>query len=138
MDRLKLKAELIRDEGNRLEAYRDSVGLWTIGVGHCLGVQRRMDRINHDESDALLDMDIRDAEARVNKMGLGLDDVRQRALINMSFNLGDRLLAFKKLIEALKTKDWQTAAAEAKSSKWYKQVGPRAERIAALLEKGEE
>jgi len=28
------KAVLIAREGRRLHAYRDSVGIWTIGIGH--------------------------------------------------------------------------------------------------------
>lgn len=142
MDRLTLKAELVRDEciGGKpaLEAYRDSIGLWTIGVGHCLGIHKRMEQITPEESDAFLDMDIRVAEARINKLALDLDDVRQRALINMSFNLGDRLLEFSKLIAALKAKDWEEAAAQALASKWATQVGKRADRIAALIKKGAE
>lgn len=33
-----IRAQLARDEGCVLVPYRDSKGLWTVGIGHCLGV----------------------------------------------------------------------------------------------------
>ena len=32
----KLRRDLVRDEGKRLRPYRDSLGNWTVGVGHLL------------------------------------------------------------------------------------------------------
>jgi len=58
MDRKVLKAELVRDEGLKLVSYRDTVGLWTIGVGHLLGTQRRMTEITNAEAMALLEAEI--------------------------------------------------------------------------------
>lgn len=139
-DRAALIAELIRDEGERLSAYRDSVGLWTIGVGHLLGADARMQRISQAESRALLEADI-DAAGRVLD-GLvedwdGLDDIRQRVLLNMAFNLGGRLGAFSRFLEAVHKRQWSRAAAEMLDSRWARQVGERAQRLASMMRTGE-
>ncbi len=130
----RLREELIRDEGLRLESYQDTVGLWTIGVGHLLGPERRMLRITPAEADALLTADIdaaSDLAARL--VGVPLDDVRERAIINMSFNLGPRLDQFKKFLAAVNARDWETAAKEMMDSKWARQVGKRAERLRDMI-----
>jgi lysozyme len=136
-----LKDELVRDEGLRLVSYRDSVGLWTIGVGHLLGEKQRMTEITKDEAMALLNIDMDLAELRVVKLlgfvGFGLlGEVRQRALVNMAFNLGGRLAGFKKFIAAVNTRDWATAGREMADSQWAKQVGDRAVRLRQMIETG--
>jgi lysozyme len=141
MDRSKLKQELIRDEGIRLCAYQDSVGLWTIGVGHLLGTEKRMLRITPSEAEALLDMDIDAAIARVVRLGVtplspSTADPRYRVLVNMSFNLGDRLNGFRKFLAAFRDANWAEAAEEMMSSKWAAQVGPRAERLRDMVLNG--
>lgn len=142
MDREKLKQELARDEGVRLEAYEDSVGIWTIGVGHMLGADQRMTRITPLECAALFDMDIDEAVARVvviisSQIALYPEnDVRLRALVNMSFNLGNRLLGFKKFLAAYNAQDWKTAAKEMMDSKWAQQVGERAVRLRNMILNG--
>jgi lysozyme len=140
MDRAKLRAELIRDEGMRLEAYQDSVGLWTIGVGHLLGTEKRMTRISPDECDALLNVDIdwaiRTAERFVIELPLwpyGHNESRARALVNMAFNLGPRLGQFKKFLGSVNGGNWETAAVQMMQSKWAKQVGARAERLRDMI-----
>jgi len=55
----------------------------------------------------------------------------------MCFNLGwPRLSRFEKMLEALKAKDFDTAATEALDSKWADQVGDRAKRIAEVFRGG--
>ncbi len=140
-----LKQELIRDEGLRLDAYKDSVGLYTIGVGHLLGDSMRMEKITNYEAMALLEADIHVAWDLVDHLlgrtvfadpDEGPNWVRERALINMAFNLGNRLAGFKKFIAAVKAQDWDTAAAEMLNSKWATQVGDRAGRLAFMIRTG--
>ena len=58
---------------------------------------------------------------------------QRRGLMNMAFNLGlPRLQKFEKMLLALRLGDGERAALEALDSKWAKQVGKRAWRIAAL------
>jgi len=53
----------------------------------------------------------------------------------MMFNLGrPRLSKFKKMTAALEMGDWKTAAIEGRDSRWYNQVGNRAERLMTRME----
>jgi len=153
MDRNLLRTELLRDEGLRLTAYRDSLGFSTIGVGHLLGSMLnrehpRMSEITHQEAMALLEADIREAEdTLVEWLGeifvLSLDEgdpkdqVRYRALVNMCFNLGNKVQQFRNTAAFLQKRDWRTAADNMLLSRWALQVGDRAKRIAHMVETGE-
>jgi len=65
-----------------------------------------------------------------------LDEVRCRALMNMSFMGVARLLTFHKMLAALQTQRWADASREALDSKWAGQVGDRAKRIARMFASG--
>ena len=68
-----------------------------------------------------------------------LDEPRGRALCNMCFNLGlPRLLKFERMLGALKRGDFEAAASEALDSRWARQVGDRAKRIAYTFKTGED
>lgn len=131
-----LQAELARDEGERLKPYRDSVGKLSIGIG------RNLDDvgISHDEAVALLSNDIVSAELWLDRnlpwWGM-LDDVRQRVLLNMVFNMRNKLLAFKKFLDAARGGRWQDAHDEMLDSLWARQVGVRAQRLAYMMLTGE-
>lgn len=138
MDRKKLRDELIRDEGRVLTSYQDSSEerLWTVGIGHLLGPTRRVITITDAECEAWFDHDAGAAEIVARSLAPGFDllsDARQRALVNMAFNLGGRLAGFKRFLTALNAQNWQQAALEMADSKWAKQVGARAERIQAMI-----
>lgn len=65
-----------------------------------------------------------------------LDCKRRRAIIDMAFNLGvGGLLTFRKMLAALRARDYEGAAAEALDSAWARQVGQRAHEVAELLRK---
>lgn len=67
-----------------------------------------------------------------------LNGPRQAALVEAGFNLGiSGLLGFERMLAALKHGQWSLAEREALDSKWAKQVGPRARRIAHQLRSGE-
>jgi lysozyme len=97
--------------------------------------------ISEDEAKMLLRNDIADilATLRTNIVGWSeLGEARQRALCNLGFNMGwTRLSRFKKMRAALESGDYELAADEALNSRWAKQVGARAQRVAALLRQGE-
>lgn len=132
-----LREQLLRDEGLRLKPYKDSVGKLTIGCG------RNLDDVGLSltEAEYLLDNDIVRAAAAVLAhipWTHTLDEVRRAALTNMCFNLGVKgLLGFKKSLAAMERGDWRTAAVEMLDSKWAKQVGVRAERLAKQIATGE-
>lgn len=140
-DRTKLKQDLIRDEGLRLESYKDSVGLWTIGVGHLLGPEQRMLKLNNIEAMALLDSDIVTAEHVLDgwiPLWANLDEVRQRALLNMCFNLGNRVLQFVNTREGIIRQDWMFVSTNMLKSKWAQQVGARADRLSRMMALGKD
>ena len=136
INREQLKKELLRDEGMRLTSYQDTVGLWTIGVGHLLGKERRMTSITLAECNALFDVDIDEAERVVVELipefaywPSGYNETRARALVNMGFNLGPRLGSFVRFLGAVRGDLWRSAAVYMLQSKWAKQVGARAVRL---------
>lgn len=53
-----------RYEGLRLDAYKDPVGIWTIGYGHTKGVAQGME-ITEEQADAFLREDVNSAEKSV-------------------------------------------------------------------------
>lgn len=135
MNREELKKELIRDEGLRLKAYKDSVGVLTIGVGHSLEQP-----ISEMAALAILEDDISTVEAGLDRTfpwWRDLSEVRQRVVANMAFNLGIvRLMGFKRTIEAMQDGDFALAANEMLESKWSVQVGDRARRLATMMRNG--
>ena len=137
MQSLDLKIELTRDEGLRLKPYRDTVGKLTIGIG------RNLDDvgISQDEAMHLLDNDIARTTAALDKAipwWRSLNDVRQRVVVNMAFNLGVAgLLGFKNTLAAMKAGRYADAAGGMLASKWATQVGERAKRLADMMAKGE-
>lgn len=136
MNRLALKARLIRDEGLRLKPYKDTVGKLTIGVGRNLD-----DRgISVDEARMMFDHDIDDHENELRAKWPHydkLDDVRQEVLLNMAFNLGvPGLLKFVNTLAAVVAGDFDVAAYGMLHSKWASQVGKRASRLAEEMRTG--
>ncbi len=131
-----VRDDIIRDEGMLLKPYHCSAGKLTIGVGRNL----EDNGISTQEALLLLENDISRAANELDRAMFGWRDFsedRQRALLNMCFNMGwPRMSEFKKMIVAIWNGDWDTAAAEALDSKWATQVGQRAFRIAALLREG--
>lgn len=132
----KLTAALIRDEGERLKPYRCTAGKLTIGVG------RNLDDvgITREESRYLLAGDIKrfqDDLFRALPWARALDEARRGVLLNMAFNLGMAgLLGFKNTLELIRTGQYAEAAKAMLASKWAKQVGARADRLARQMETG--
>lgn len=136
MNLLPLISELRRDEGVIPHAYQDSLGYWTIGVGHLID-KRKGGKMPDVIIDMLLRYDIDEKIAELNEKlpwwGF-LDEPSQRVIVNMAFNLGvEGLLKFKDFMDALKDGDRDRAASEMLSSKWAEQVGARATRLATII-----
>lgn len=124
--------ELRRDEGFRENPYFCTAGKTTIGYG------RNLDDvgISRSEAEIMLQNDVEAVAQDLDRAvpwWAELPEPARRGLQNMAFNLGiSRLMKFKKMLAALQDHDWDAAAAEAKDSRWYRQVGQRAERICDL------
>lgn len=130
-----LKSDLKRHEGYKTRLYSDSVGKLTIGVGH------NIDDLGLDEPviELQLKFDIDRAIAVATRYLPDiskLSEARQRAIVNMAFNLGGKIAQFVRLKEAIESEDWVRAKNEMLSSKWARQVGDRADELAKLIEMG--
>lgn len=131
-----LVKELTRDEALRLKPYRCTAGKLTIGIG------RNLDDvgISATEAEFLCRNDVADVLAGLDReipWWRNLDEIRQRVLVNMGFNLGVKgLLAFKNTIELVRCGKYLDAAQHMMESKWAKQVGPRAVRLATMMRDG--
>jgi len=136
----KLKSEIRRDEGLRLNAYQCPTGHWTIGYGHSLAAHADSSTtISLHDAAALLDADIAEAVARAKAFVSEyvwdmLSDTRKRVLVNMAFNLGNKLRGFKVLRGCVIASDWDGAADAMLDSLWARQVGARAIRLSKMME----
>ena len=74
-------------EGCKLKAYRDSVGIPTIGVGHIKGVKMGM-TITQEQAEQFLKDDIAPIERVLNNLGINFTQGQFDALCSWIFNLG--------------------------------------------------
>jgi len=136
----KLRTQLARDEGRVAHAYQDSLGFWTIGVGHLIDAHKG-GRLPEHIIDALLDHDINEHTQELFARLPWVKDIdppRQAVLVNMAFNLGvSGLLGFTNTLAFVRSKDYERAADNMLDSKWAKQVGQRADRLAQQMRTGE-
>ena len=129
-----IEKQLIEHEGLEKKVYRCPAGKLTVGVGRNLEDKG----ITEEEALFLLRNDIAECEDDLRSIFTeydALDESRKRVLIDMRFNLGpSRFRQFKKLIAAVKEKEFSRAAEEMKDSNWYRQVGKRAETLFKMME----
>lgn len=109
------RAVLIDREGRRLEAYRDSVGIWTIGVGHTAAagppVPRAGLRITAAECDALFERDVgRFVRTVAQALPGPLPQNAFDALVSLSFNIGPAAFLRSTVLRRLRAGDREGAA----------------------------
>ena len=130
---------LRRHEGVRDKVYLCSAGYETIGVGRNISEDGL--GLSEDEIDYLLNNDIkrvREALTEEYYWFAGLNDARQDAMIDLSFNLGQtRLRGFVKALEAMSREEFENAADEFMDSRWSEQVGDRAVEVTEIIRTGE-
>lgn len=141
-----LDAELRRDEGVEYSPYMDNAAPpnSTVGVGHKLaGAPIPADwtyPLSDAQVDQLLAGDLQTMFASLDRAlpwWHQMDDVRQRVICNMCFNLGiTRLLGFHNTLFAMQRGSYAVAAAGMKASAWYGEVGARAQRLCQAMETG--
>lgn len=160
LNREVLKAELRIDEGEKLRVYKCTEGFDTIGCGRnldavglsiaeqlalgCTVAEVKKKGITKAQSDLLLDNDIDRSMADLDRYlpwWRTLDPVRQRVLVNMCFNMGigngrKGLTSFRNTLRYIKEGNYSHAADNMLASKWARQVGNRAKRLAELMRLG--
>lgn len=153
MDLIALERELGRDEGKRRRRYRDTKGIWTVGIGHNIEADPSYpytlsdEPLSDEQISNLFWNDITNVIAELDSRWpwyTSMTDARQRVLANMCFNMGARTLStFKNTLAAMKAGYYLQAAQGMRQSLWARQVGlgtpdnpGRAERLARMMEKG--
>lgn len=137
--------ELRFDEGVRYVPYRDTKGIPTVGVGHNLQASPLPAGWSYPltdvQVDTLLQSDLQNVYMDLNRSlpwWTDLNDVRQRVICNMTFNLGlNKLVGFKNTLAAMRQGRWDDAAQGMLNSAWASQVGARAKRLSKMMETGE-
>lgn len=137
-----IKDLLYLHEGKRNKLYRDTVGKETIGVGFNLTDVGLYD----DEIEAIFWLRLKRHVAALERdqpWAADLDPVRIAVLVDMHYNLGaepfdhDGVKDWPMFISQVKNKQWNAAALNMLSTKWARQVGRRATRLAEMMRTGE-
>lgn len=157
-DKSKLIEKLIVHEGLRLQVYKDTLGIDTIGIGRNLedrGISKEeLDELDIPTIDHIYEYGITEADAmalaendvqiveeellRAHPCVDRLDSVRQLILVDMAFNMGvPRLCKFKKMWSAIHENKFDVAAKEMLDSRWANQVKSRATKLAHAMHTGE-
>lgn len=127
LDRLK------KHEGFRSKPYRCPAGKLTIGYGRNI----EDNGITEAEASFLLVEDVKKCRAECQKSFAwfeAMDRDRQDVIVELDFNMGlKRLLGFKKMLAACARKDYEATAREMLDSLWARQVGKRAQTLAAIM-----
>jgi len=150
--------KLIVSEGLKLQVYKDTLGIDTIGIGRNLedrGITKEeLDWMDIPNIGIVYEMGITEADAvylatndvqiveeellRAHSCVEQLDSVRQLILVDMAFNMGvPRLCKFKMMWAAIHDEDYPTAAKEMLDSRWASQVKGRATKLANAMHNGE-
>ena len=108
-------------EGCRLEAYQDSVGVWTIGYGHTKDVKEG-DKINQDEAEYMLQEEMIEYEGYINDfVEVPLEQCQFDALVCWVYNLGPTNLKNSTLLKVLNEGNYDGVPEQIK--RWNKAGG---------------
>ena len=104
-----------REEGERLTAYADIIGVWTIRVGHTGAVDGKPVAkgmvISADKSRELLSADLLKFESAITRLvKVPLKQYEFDALVSLVFNIGETNFARSTLLKKLNTNDFKGAA----------------------------
>jgi lysozyme len=130
----------IAEEGYRHESYTDSMGYWTIGIGHFLSKTQDFSGLVWDDAKIIevfeddLDRSVIPAKEIFPEWSILPANV-QLGILDMIFNLGPTgFRQFKTVIRMVHNGNYLEAATAALDSKWARQDVPnRAKRTAKLL-----
>lgn len=137
---MNLENQLRRDEGEKLYAYKDSLGYWTIGIGILIDKDKGGGLLP-EESTFIFNNRVKILKSELSKRISFFDklsETRQAVLLNMAFQMGvNGLLGFKNTLKTIESGDYAKAAKEMLMSKWASQTPQRANRLSKQMETGE-
>lgn len=142
------------EEGVRDKPYKDSLGYWTIGIGHLMDARKggylpEYARLELDATGRLSDAtigrlyqdDLEDKKAEFDSTlpwALELDPVRYMCLLDMAFQMGvGGLLTFRNTLSYVQEGNYNQAAINMSKSKWAQQTPNRAKRRISEMATGE-
>lgn len=133
-----------KHEGVRTKPYKDSLGLWTVGVGHLIGDGKTLPpewnrELSMKEVDELFAKDyMHHKEMATKTPGWNkANETGQAAMIDLAFNMGGAWYKkFPNTAKALESGDFNKAADGLEDSKWYTQVKGRAVKIVDMIRNG--
>ena len=139
MDIKKLRDQLEIDEGVVYEIYNEHLGYPTFGIGHLITASDPEydsplgTRVDVSRVAEAFEQDVQTVLSECTVLYPDFDDLPeevQQIIANMMFNLGrPRLSKFRGMKAGVDDQNWQRAADEMVDSRWYRQVGARAERL---------
>ncbi|WP_208440236.1 lysozyme [Bartonella raoultii] len=115
-------------EGLRLNAYKDAIGVWTIGYGHTNSagkpfVHKGM-TLTEKQAEDLLRQDLRQFENAVEQaVHVSLTDEQFAALVSFCYNIGTTAFCNSTLLKKLNNSEYEAIPAELQ--KWTKAGGKR-------------
>ena len=134
-----IKQRIKEHEGYRDTVYSDSLGFATIGYGHLvLPTDNFVEGVAYDKEtlEEVFDNDFKIAHDSANELLADIEHnhIVKGVIIEMCFQLGKpRVMKFKKMWEALKNNDLETASKEMIDSNWHKQTTKRCESLANVM-----
>ena len=151
-----VQRQIAHHEGQKNYPYKDSKGLWTIGIGHLIGngsdeALAASDYSEYSESNPMPDSevtelfeeDLEDHKAIAEGYGFyeGMSKKGKRAILDLTFNMGDFYnkklpngnYEWANLRTQLDAGNWDEAADNLASSAYARQVGQRASTVTDLL-----
>lgn len=138
-NKAQLLQEIEEEEGFRACAYKDHLGYWTIGIGTLIDA-RKGGGISKEAAYFMVGekiASIEDGFDRYIPWWRTLNDVRQRVLISMAYQMGvSGVLKFKNTLKKIQSGDYDGAKAGMLNSLWAKQTPARARRLANRMATG--
>ena len=111
---------IVSFEGERLKSYKDTGGIWTIGVGHTSDKNFKVgpnQTITREKSRELLRFDVKEAEDAVDRLvKVPINENQRGALVSFTFNLGEGQLKISTLLRKLNA--GQYSAVPTELNKW--------------------
>lgn len=140
-----VKERIQAHEGCILYAYKDTMGVWTVGYGHRIRPEEMegLGTLTKREAHLLFQQDFdvacTSAKREFSPIWHHINTARQGVLIEMVFQLGVAGVSqFRKMRKALDTYDYRMAAVEMLHSKWARQTTERCCILALIMMRGED
>lgn len=133
----KVREGEVRLPNDNHKLYKCPADHWTIGYGHNLEAHGLPESMAVELLNMQLTVSQKEAAEKV-KAWDKLNAARKSVVVDMLFNMGwSTLSKFKKFLAALEVENYELAAIEMEDSKWFTQVGKRAQILQEMMIKGE-